>query len=173
MAQEKKEVTNGNIDALPILRGRHQPGGLGSHRGVLCPLRGNHRRNLQPGVGRIGVFAASVGTGAGLETGHESCVVRWGWWQLLSVPALRGYVWDALGRCLSYPFSRPFQLHFGGRWPGWRKAQNRVTRSLFTRLRDGTCSSVGKRTASSKPKELHSERDAGIGQMHRILDHNI
>ena len=154
----KKEDTNGNIDALPILRGRHQPGGLGSHRGVLCPLRRNHRRNLQPGAGSIGVFAASVGTGAGLETGHESCVVRWGWWQPLSAPSLRGYVWDALGRCLSYPFSRPFQLHFGGRWPGWRKAQNRVARSLFSRLCDGTCSSVGKRTAPSKPKELHSER---------------
>ncbi|NDB95469.1 MAG: hypothetical protein EBZ78_04850 [Verrucomicrobia bacterium] len=77
MAQEKKEVTNGNIDALPILRGGHQPGGLGSRRVVLCPLRGNYGRNLQPGSGRVGVFAAPVGTGAGLEAGHESCVVRW------------------------------------------------------------------------------------------------
>jgi hypothetical protein len=72
----KKEVTNGNIDALPILRGGHQPGGLGSHRGVLCPLRGNHRRNPQPGAGCVGVFAAPVRTGAGLETGRKSCVVR-------------------------------------------------------------------------------------------------
>jgi hypothetical protein len=45
----KKEVTNGNIDALPILRGGHQPGGLGSHRGMLRPLWGNHGGNDQPG----------------------------------------------------------------------------------------------------------------------------
>jgi len=111
----KKEVTNGNIDALPILRGRHEPGGLGSHRGVLCPLRGNHGGNPQPGDGRIGVFASPAGTGAGLETGHESCVVLWAWWQPLSGPASRGFVWGVPGRCRSYPFSLPFQPHFGGR----------------------------------------------------------
>ena len=72
----KKEVTNGNIDALPILRGRHQPGGLGSRRSMLRPLRGKHGGNHQPGAGRVGVFAASAGTGAGLETGHKSCVAH-------------------------------------------------------------------------------------------------
>ena len=111
----KKEVTNGNIDALPILRGGHQPGGLGSRRVPLHPLRGNHGRNHQPGAGRIGVFAPPVGTGAGLATGCESCVVRLPWCPPLWGPDSRGSVWGAPGRCRSFPFSLPFQLHSGGK----------------------------------------------------------
>jgi len=72
----KKEDTYGNIDALPILRGGQQPGGLGSRWGMLCPLRGNDRRNNQSWAGRAGGVTSTSGTGAGLATGYESCVVR-------------------------------------------------------------------------------------------------
>ena len=87
------------LDALPILRGRHQPGGLGSHRGVLCPLRG--KSQAEPS--------------AGGWTHWRLCGVGWNWsWSgdrsrvmrsragvggsSCQVPACTGvYVWDALG----------------------------------------------------------------------------
>jgi len=114
----KKEITNGNIDALQVLRGRHQPGGLGSRWGMLRPLRGNYGGNFQPWAGRIGVFAPPVGAGAGHATGYKPCVVRSLWYPPLWGPGSRGSVWGALGRCRSFPFSLPFQLYSGGKSRG-------------------------------------------------------
>jgi hypothetical protein len=84
-ARKKEESKYGNISSVQILRGGHESGGLGSRWFVLCPLRGNHRGNLQPGAGRVGVLAPAVGTGAGLETRRKPCVACWGYLRLWQV----------------------------------------------------------------------------------------
>jgi hypothetical protein len=89
-ARKKEESKYGNISSVQILRGGHKSGGLGSHRFMLCPLRGNNRRNDSPGAGRVGVFAPAVGTGAGLATCDQSCVAFWGHWLPLPEQAARG-----------------------------------------------------------------------------------
>jgi hypothetical protein len=89
-ARKKEEFKYGNISSVQILRGGHESGGLGSRRVVLRPLRGNSRRNDSPWAGRVGVFAAAVGTGAGLATCDQSCVASWGHWLPLPEQAARG-----------------------------------------------------------------------------------
>jgi len=81
-ARKKEKPKYGNISSVQILRGGHESGGLGSLWFVLCPLRGNHGGNLQPGAGRVDVLAPAVGTGAGLETRCKPCVACWGSWRL-------------------------------------------------------------------------------------------
>jgi hypothetical protein len=80
--QEKRRNQYGNISSVQILRGGHESGGLGGRRVVLRPLRGKYGGKLQPGAGRVGVFAPAVGTGAGLETSRKPCVACWGFWRL-------------------------------------------------------------------------------------------
>lgn len=114
-ARKKEESKYGNISSVQILRGGHESGGLGSRRGLLCPLWGNDRRNDPPRAGRFGVFAPAVGTGAGLATGRESCVAL-----LDYLPLWRGQVvpesrLDLPGWCPSYPSWRRSRLPFGGR----------------------------------------------------------
>ena len=65
-ARKKEESKDGNISSVPILRGGHESGGLGSRPGLLCPLRGKYGGKLQPGAGRFSVLAPPAGTGAGL-----------------------------------------------------------------------------------------------------------
>jgi len=89
-ARKKEESKYGNISAVQILRGGHESGGLGSRRVVLRPLRGKYGGKLQPGAGRVGVFAPAVGTGAGLATCDQSCVASWGHWLPLPEQAARG-----------------------------------------------------------------------------------
>jgi len=122
----KKEDTYGNIDALPILRRGQQPGGLGSRRGLLCPLWGNDRRNIYSWAGRAGGVTSTVGTGAGLATSHESCVVR-----LDCLPPWRGPVvpesrLDVRGWCRSFLSWQRSRLPSGGRWRVRRKITNLV-----------------------------------------------
>ena len=81
-ARKKEESKYGNISSVQILRGGHESGGLGSHRVVLRSLRGKYGGKLQPGAGRVGVFAPAVGTGAGLEASRNPCVACWGSWRL-------------------------------------------------------------------------------------------
>jgi hypothetical protein len=123
-ARKKEESKNGNISSVQILRGGHESGGLGSRWVVLCPLRGEYGGKLQPGAGRFSVFAAAVGTGAGLATSHESCVVR-----LDYLPPWRGQVvpesrLDLPGWCPSFPSWRRLRLPSGGRWHDRRKIQS-------------------------------------------------
>ncbi len=123
-ARKKEESKYGNISSVQILRGGHESGRLGGHRFVLRSLWGNDRRNDPPGAGRFSVFAAAVGTGAGLATSHESCVVR-----LDYLPPWRGQVvpesrLDLPGWCPSFPSWRRLRLPSGGRWRDRRKIQN-------------------------------------------------
>ncbi len=80
-ARKKEESKYGNISSVPILRGGHEPGGLGSRRVMLCPLRGNDGGKLQPGAGGVGGFAPAVRAGGGLETSRKPCVAFWGCWR--------------------------------------------------------------------------------------------
>ena len=123
-ARKKEESKYGNISSVQILRGGHESGGLGSRRVVLCSLWGNDRRNDPPGAGRFSVFAAAVGTGAGLATSHESCVVR-----LDYLPPWRGQVvpesrLDLPGWCPSFPSWRRLRLPSGGRLRDRRKIRS-------------------------------------------------
>jgi hypothetical protein len=85
MQEKRRNRKYGNISSVQILRGGHESGGLGSHRVVLRPLRGKYGGKLQPGAGRVGVFAPAVGTGAGLETSRKPCVACWGCLRLWQV----------------------------------------------------------------------------------------
>jgi len=123
-ARKKEESKYGNISSVQILRGGYESGRLGGHRFVLRSLWGNDRRNDPPGAGRFSVFAAAVGTGDGLATSHESCVVR-----LDYLPPWRGQVvpesrLDLPGWCPSFPSWRRLRLHSGGRWHDRRKIQS-------------------------------------------------
>ena len=123
-ARKKEESKYGNISSVQILRGGHESGGLGSRRVVLRPLRGNNRRNDSPWAGRFGVFAAAVGTGVGLATSHESCVVRLDYllpWRGQAVPESR---LDLPGWCPSCPSWRRLRLPSGGRWRDRRKIRS-------------------------------------------------
>ena len=67
-ARKKEESKYGIINSVPILRGGHESGGLGSRPGLLLPLWGEHGGNFEPGAGRFSVLAPPAGTGAGLAT---------------------------------------------------------------------------------------------------------
>jgi hypothetical protein len=123
-ARKREELKYGNISSVQILRGGHESGRLGGHRFVLRSLWGNDRRSDPPRAGRFSVFAAAVGTGAGLATSHESCVVR-----LDYLPPWRGQVvpespLDLPGWCPSFPSWRRLRLPSGGRWRDRRKIRS-------------------------------------------------
>ena len=123
-ARKKEESKYGNISSVQILRGGHESGRLGGHRFVLRSLWGNDRRNDPPRAGRFSVFAAAVGTGVGLATSHESCVVRLDYllpWRGQAVLESR---LDLPGWCPSCPSWRRLRLPSGGRWHDRRKIQS-------------------------------------------------
>ena len=123
-ARKKEKSKYGNISSVQILWGGYESGGLGSRRGLLCPLWGNNRRNYQSWHGCAGGFTATAGTGAGLATGHESCVAL-----LDYLPLWRGQVvlesrLDLPGWCPSFPSWRRLRLPSGGRWHDRPKIQS-------------------------------------------------
>ena len=125
-ARKKEETKHGNINALSILRGGHEPSGLGGQWSLLWSLRGKNRRKSTPGVGGAGLAQTAIGVGSGLEAKDKSCVVRWGYWRRWREPAVRVFVLVVLGPCLSCRFYRRWRLPFGGRWPGWREKRGGV-----------------------------------------------
>ena len=76
--RKKEETKHGNINALSILRGGHEPSGLGRERSVLWSLRGKNRRKSTPRVGGVGFPTKTIRVGSGLEARDKPCVVRWG-----------------------------------------------------------------------------------------------
>jgi hypothetical protein len=120
-ARKKEETKHGNINALSILRGGHQPSGLGSKWSLLWSLRGKNRGKSTPRVGGVGGAEETIGVGSGLEARDKSCVVLWGYWRLWREPVVLAFASDLLGPCLSYRFYRRWQLPFGGRWLGWHE----------------------------------------------------
>ena len=105
-ARKKEETKHGNINALSILRGGHEPSGLGRERSVLWSLRGKNRRKSAAGVRGAGLAEEAIGVGSGLEARDKSCVVRWGYWRRWRELAVRVFVLVVPGRCLSCRFCR-------------------------------------------------------------------
>jgi hypothetical protein len=122
-ARKKEETKHGNINALSILRGGHEPSGLGGQWSLLWSLRGKNGRKSAAGVGGAGVAEKAIGVGSGLEARDKSCVVRWGYWRRWRELAVRAFVLVVLGPCLSCRFYRRWRLPFGGRWRGWREGE--------------------------------------------------
>ena len=120
-ARKKEETKHGNINALSILRGGHEPSGLGGQWSLLWSLRGKNGRKSAPGVRGVGFPAKTIRTGSGLEARDKSCVVRWGYWRRWREPVAPVFVLVALGRCLSCRFYRRWRRRSGGRWRGWRR----------------------------------------------------
>ena len=104
--RKKEETKHGNINALSILRGGHEPSGLGGQWSLLWSLRGKNRRKSAPGVGGVGVAEEAIGVGSGLEARDKPCVVRWGYWRRWRELAVRVFVLVVLGPYLSCRFYR-------------------------------------------------------------------
>ena len=104
--RKKEETKHGNINALSILWGGHEPSGLGSQWSLLWRLRGKNRRKSAPGVGGVGVAEETIGVGSGLEARDKPCVVRWGYWRRWRELAVRVFVLVVLGPYLSCRFYR-------------------------------------------------------------------
>ena len=104
--RKKEETKHGNINALSILRGGHEPSGLGSQWSLLWRLRGKNRRKSAAGVGGAGLAEEAIGVGSGLEARDKPCVVRWGYWRRWRELAVRVFVLVVLGPYLSCRFYR-------------------------------------------------------------------
>ena len=105
-AREKEKTKHGNINALSILRGGHEPSGLGGQWSLLWSLRGKNRRKSAARLGGVGVAEEAIGVGSGLEARDKPCVVRWGYWRRWREPVVPGFAWVVLGPCLSCRFYR-------------------------------------------------------------------
>lgn len=105
-AREKEKTKHGNINALSILRGGHEPSGLGGQWSLLWSLRGKNGRKSPARVGGVGLAEEAIGVGSGLEARDKPCVVRWGYWRRWREPVVPGFAWVVLGPCLSCRFYR-------------------------------------------------------------------
>ena len=132
---------------MQSLRGRHEPCGLGSRPGVLCPLRGSDGRNRKARAGEAELAPATIGTGAGLETSGSPCVVRWRSWRPWWRRDAPDSAWEFHGICPKWEFWRLPPQPFGGRSSDIvkdevanndaniaKRVRRKIKRSYFARL---------------------------------------